>query len=433
MKISQEFLNIDWNSTFQQSDQSWLQDSLNLENSMTSVTFDLALATFVWQSSFINQYLVIDSVSKISYLEIIMLHSNKQSNAAQILFNSSMTDNMFHLSSSYLAMSPFFQSEYQDMLSASSLVLPDLSLSFSHYFNSYYSNSTLDNQPSPVFDAYANNLNFFFGEGYVYFFLFLAYTLFIVYFFVSVLLLKWTLTISTPIVKYFYYFFSVSKETRIQFEVIFQTLIFFLLYWGAVLMTFDDDQEEVIEFIDTQFFLFFTLIILYLVFKYSTHYFSFLESSLNDGRSSVFLTKQFFRDVLNTLSLLLRFYVLLFRINVYDILDDVLDSYYIFLGDFDDDEYFNELFYSIHGTLFFTNDNHDDRSFLLEDEHNFSNDLFYSYFVVWGKLNFFLFFIVEESARLGLAFYISFLIIFEVHSVNCSYKEDSFLEQKKNL
>ena len=210
-------------------------------------------------------------------------------------------------------------------------------------------------------------------------------------------------------------------------------MVFFLLYWGAVLMTFDDDQEEVIEFIDTQFFLFFTLIIIYLVFKYSTHYFSFLESSLNDGRTAVFLTKQFFRDTLNTLSLMLRFYVLLFRINVYDILDDVLDSYYIFLGDFDDDEYFNELFYSIHGTLFFTNDNQDDRSFLLEDENSFSNDLFYSYFVVWGKLNFFLFFIVEESARLGLAFYISFLIIFEVHSVNCSYKEDTFLESKKTL
>jgi hypothetical protein len=196
-------------------------------------------------------------------------------------------------------------------------------------------------------------------------------------------------------------------------------------------MTFDDDQEEVIEFIDTQFFGFFTLIIVYLIFKYSTNYFSFLESSLNDGRSVTLLTKQFFRDVLNTLSLMLRFYVLLFRLNVYDILDDVLDSYYIFLGDFDDDEYFNELFYSIHGTLTFTTDNQDDRSFLLEDENSFSNDLFYSYFLVWGKLNFFLFFMVEEFARLGLAFYISFLIIFEVHSVNASYKEDTFL--KKNL
>jgi hypothetical protein len=426
-------MDIDWNSTFKQSEQLWLQDSLNLEKIANSITFDWSLASFVWQSSFINQYLVIDSVSKISYLDTITLQSHNYSDPSQLLFNFAMSDNMLNLSSSYLTMSPFFQSEYQDMLSTSVLVLPELSLPFSHYFGSYHANSTLSTHPAPVFDAYSNNSNFFFGEGYLYFFLFFSYITFVVYFFVTIIILRWTVTLGTPIVKYFYYFFSVSRETRMQFEVVLQTIVLFLLYWGAVLMTFDDDQEEVIEFIDTQFFLFFTLIILYLIFKHSTHYFSFLESSLNDGRSAVFLTKQFFRDILNTFSLMLRFYVLLFRINVYDMLDDVLDSYYIFIGDFDDDEYFNELFYSIHGTLFFTNDNQDDRSFLLEDENTFSNDLFYSYFVVWGKLNFFLFFLVEETARLGLAFYISFLIIFEVHSVNCSYKEDTFFERKKNL
>jgi hypothetical protein len=147
-------------------------------------------------------------------------------------------------------------------------------------------------------------------------------------------------------------------------------------------MAFDDEFEETIEFVNSGFFVLFTLFVVYLIVKHSVHYFTFLESSLNDGRTAVFLTKQFFRDILNTLSLMLRFYVLIFRINVYDLLDDVLDSYYIFVGDFDDDEYINELFYSLHGTLFFTNDNHDDRSFLLEDESGFHNDLFFLYFIV---------------------------------------------------
>jgi hypothetical protein len=43
----------------------------------------------------------------------------------------------------------------------------------------------------------------------------------------------------------------------------------------------------------------------------------------------------------------------------------------------------------------------------------------------------FLFFTVEEAARLGLAFYICYLIIFEVHSVNCSYREDTYMNIKK--
>ena len=73
---------------------------------------------------------------------------------------------------------------------------------------------------------------------------------------------------------------------------------------------------------------------------------------------------------------------------MYDLIDDILDSYYILIIDFDDDEYLNELFFSLHGTLFFTNDNQDDRSFLFEDENTFSNDLYYLYFIVWGKINF---------------------------------------------
>jgi hypothetical protein len=68
--------------------------------------------------------------------------------------------------------------------------------------------------------------------------------------------------------------------------------------------------------------------------------------------------------------------------NVYDTLEDFFDSYYIFVGDFDDDEYLNELLFSLNNTLFFTIDNQDDRSFLLEDENDFTNDLFYLYFLV---------------------------------------------------
>jgi len=197
-----------------------------------------------------------------------------------------------------------------------------------------------------------------------------------------------------------------------------------------VLMAFDDDQEEVIEFIDTSFFNFLTIIILFLLYRYSIHYFSFLEGSIPDGRAVSYIV-QFYKDALNTFSIMLRFYLLVLRINLYDLIDDILDSYYVVLIDFDDDEYFSELFLSVHGTLFFSNDNHDDRSFLLEDENGFMGDLFYLYFLIFGKIVFFLAFITEEVFRLFLGFYICFLIIFEMHSVNCSYREDLYLNSKK--
>ena len=65
-----------------------------------------------------------------------------------------------------------------------------------------------------------------------------------------------------------------------------------------ILMAFDDDQEEVIEFVDTAFFYFFSFIIFYLCFKHLIHYFAFLEASKTETRSVKFIANQFFADFL---------------------------------------------------------------------------------------------------------------------------------------
>jgi hypothetical protein len=124
------------------------------------------------------------------------------------------------------------------------------------------------------------------------------------------------------------------------------------------------------------------MLTLYFLMRHSIHFFSFLEASIAEGRSNAFIFLQFRADVLALFSFSLRFYMLIFRVNVYDTVEDFLDTYYIFVGDFDDDEYLNELFFSLHGTIFFTMDNHDDRSFLLEDENDFSYDLYFIYFML---------------------------------------------------
>ena len=246
------------------------------------------------------------------------------------------------------------------------------------------------------------------------------------------ILLKWSKFNWSYFLRIYGYIFSISKEIRIQFESVLQSGIFFIFYWAMAVMAFDDDKEELIEYLDSMFFYFFTFILLYFFFKHSIHYFSFLEASSVGSRSVMFIITQFKGDFLAFFSMILRFYSLLLRLNVYDILDDCLDFYYIFIGDFDDDEYIQELFFSIHGTIFFTMDNQDDRSFLLEDENDFFNDLFYMYFVVWGKLFYFLFYTVELAARFGLAFYVIYLVLFEIYGVNCSYREDSYFNTKKN-
>lgn len=432
MRSLNNFLEANWMLTYKSTDQMWLSDSLNWEKTSNLVAADWSLASFIFQSSFVNQHLLIDQVSKTSYLDSILIHANTKNDTINTLYSSFMNDIIVQTNTCFLPLSPLLQSEYQEVLSTTLLVSPELSLVLDDYLATYWLSSTFNNLPAAVFDSYTNNLNYYPSEGLISFMLFGLYIWFLVYFFTTNLSLKWTQPISAHFVRFYYYFFSMSREIRVQLEAVLQTILFILLYWTMAIMAFDDDQEEVIEFMDTSFFNFFSLIIFYLCFKHSIHYFAFLEASVVEGRTVGFIAKQFFRDFLNTFSLMLRFYTLLFRMNVYDNLDDFFDSYYIFVGDFDDDEYLNELFLSIHGTILFTLDNHDDRSFLLEDENDFANDFFYTYFVIWGKLYLFVFFIAELAARLGLAFYIFYLIIFEVHAVNCSYREDTFMNIKKN-
>jgi hypothetical protein len=137
-----------------------------------------------------------------------------------------------------------------------------------------------------------------------------------------------------------------------------------------------------VEMFDLLGFYFFLTIIAFLVYKYSIHYFAFLEATDISGRSVAFITKQFFRDFMGTIGLFLRFFILLFRLNVYDNLDDFYDSYYIFVGDFDDDEYLVDLLFGMHSLLSYEYDVNDDGLTMLEEEPDLLEDLFFIYFNV---------------------------------------------------
>jgi hypothetical protein len=220
---------------------------------------------------------------------------------------------------------------------------------------------------------------------------------------------------------------------RVQYEAVLKTFFFILFYFSLMIATFDDDQEEILEFINGMCFNVLLFFFAYLIFKYSVHFFSFLEASVAEGRSIAFVAKQCTRDLINSGALLLRVLTLVVRLNIYDAVDDFLDSYYIFIGDFDDDEYFNDLFFSMFTTMFFDTDVNDDRSFFLEDEIDLTGDLFSLYFIVWGKFSLFTFFIVEEILRVALALFITYLIMFEVQAVNRSYLEDTYFSVQKTF
>lgn len=422
-----------WLESYLDNDTLFLESALNWEDAFYVALSDLTIYSFLSTPFFSNSHFFLDSFTKLSFIDVIFMTESNKLKFTRELYDFFIWDIANNVFNKYFPTQFFFYTDYQDYISILLKYSPELITALDDYVNVYWLSQVLASTPTSVFDLFNDNsvsaLNDFLEFTLLFFFF-----IFLAIFFINLFgLSKWSQSNDSYLGRFVYYAYSLAKESRIQFEAMLQTLFFFIFYWSMLVATFDDDQEELIEIFDSSFFYFFCGLILFLIFKYSQHYFAFLEASVSEGRSVSFVSKQFFRDFINTFALLLRFFILLFRLNVYDTLDDFYDSYYIFVGDFDDDEYFSELFASFTSFYFYDFDNNDDRAFSLEDESDFFLDIFYLYFICWGKLYLFIFFILEEILRLSLAFYICYLIIFEVHAVNCSYLEDNyFLSVKKN-
>ena len=421
----------DWLLIYINNDNIWIEESLNWENILNLTFLEFSPCLYLITSFFYNNLLFINFFTKISFLDIILLIEIKI-NFSQQLYNLFLFDFINLIFVNNLFIQFFFYSDYQDFLIILLYYSPELLLILNEFLNSYFISNIFDYSSSIVFDFFTDHLNTQISEFIEYFVLFF-YFIWIIIFMINIFrIFKWNNHLELYFIRIYNYLFSITKEISIQFELILQFFFFIIFYWIMLIAIFDDDKEELIEMLDVSYFFFFIYIIFYLIYKYSQHYFSFLEASIIEGKSVLFIFKQFFRDFINTFALLLRFIILLFRLNIYDTLDDFYDSYYIYIGDFDDDEYISELFFSYHSLLFYNLENNGDMSFSYKEENEFILDFFFIYFLCWTKFFTFIFFILEEILRISLASYICYLIIFEIHSVNCSYIEDIYFFNKKS-
>jgi len=267
---------------------------------------------------------------------------------------------------------------------------------------------------------------------------FLTFFMFLLMFYIVLILTLavpsavWTRLSNISIFRSVRYLISKSVESRLQFEAVLASLIIFLVYFVIAIMAYDDNQEEVLALFVDSYLIFFVLTVIYLVYKHSVHFLAFLGLAVKEGRSVSFVAKQFFKDGLNILSIVFRLGIVILRFEVYDGLDDFFDSYYIFLADFNEENYYEESVSALFESSNFFSDNKSDVDVKLEDSSNTSLfNLHYLYTLVWDKLFFFFFLIIEEVARLSLAFYVFYLIVFEVYSVNVSYNSDQYIIVKK--
>lgn len=430
MKFTAEF---NWLESYLDNDTFWLEDVLNWDETFDLVLSDYNLFSFLTSAFFVNSHFFLDSLTKMSFIDVMFFQESDSQNFSKELFDLMMWDNLTSIYNTFLSLQMIFYTDYQDFMVLILHHSPELSLALVDYVNTYWLNSTLSSTPSAVFDVFSDSMNSSLSEFIEYFVAFFAFVWGIIFFVGIFRITKWTNPLEIYFVRIENYVFWMSRETRTQFEAALKAAFFVLFYFSMMIATFDDDQEEILEFFNGMCFNFFLFMLVFLAYRYSIHFFTFLEASVSEGRTANFVTKQFFKDVMTVASFVLRTLTLMVRLNIYDTVDDLLDSYYIFLGDFDDDEYFADLFFSMFTVMFFDTDVNDDRSFFLEDETDLAGDLFTLYFIVWGKFSLFLFFVIEEVARVALALYITYLIMFEVHAVNRSYVEDTYFGTKRTL
>jgi len=172
MKTTNLFIETNWTSTYKNSDQLWVNDSLNWDKTFELTTFDWTFISFIFNSSFLNQYQLIDQITKISYLDILLINSVIKSNNTQLLYDSYTNDLIIYLNIHSLSLTPLLQSDYQENLTNIVFLAPELSIFLNNYFSSVYLNNIINLTPVPVFDLFLNNFNFYFNNTLLYFFIF---------------------------------------------------------------------------------------------------------------------------------------------------------------------------------------------------------------------------------------------------------------------
>ena len=427
MKFTSEF---NWYVSYIDTDMLWLEESLNWDDVFELSTTEYNLVSVLVVATFLNTHHLLDWCVKLAFSDLVLLADTTTLLSFKSFFLNFIHDDTTTFISLMLQLPHLFYSDFQDLMSTIIYYSPDLVFSLHLMISEHWLGGTMLVAPALVFDSYqdvtsASHAEF--TEYMIAFIPFLSYTL----------LLISTIRINTLfggndsyVTRAYFYLYSLSNEVRFQLEASLQVFFFVFMYTSMMIATFDDSQEELLEFFNTMCYYFFLFTMIYYLYKYSFHYFSFLEAAKGDSKSTLAFS-QFLFDALNIIAFVLRFLVLMIRLNIYDSVDDVLDSYYIFMADFDEEEYFSDTFFSMFSVMSFDIDVNDDRSFQFEDELDFSADLFTVYFLIWGKFSYFWLFILEEIARVSLALYVTYLLIFEINAVNRSFVEDMYFSSKR--
>ena len=253
----------------------------------------------------------------------------------------------------------------------------------------------------------------------------------------SIFVLILTLFVNTKYIKqlniyyltFFKYFYSKSHQVGVDYRFMLLAFSLFFLYWSFIILTYDENSYSIIELMNAWLFYSFIFSIVYTLTKLSFYALPLLELTISSKSNFALFVIQFGKDAFAWYGLVLRIASLLIRLTLYDTLDDLIESYYVFFDDFIDDSGTTVFFISSYEeNLNFSLDNKE-QTLDTNEKFFYSFDLYLAYINILQGLFTFWFFLLEELFRLILGTFIMYIILIELYSGLLSYSETTL---KKN-
>ena len=119
---------------------------------------------------------MLDSSTKLSYLDVLLIASSGRNYDAATLYHSFLHDTYLIFVLRYFNILPSFISSYQDLFTVSLIFTPEVILAFNEYFNSFYHFFFLNSVAVACFDSYTSNMTYSIQEGLSSVFLFFLFS-----------------------------------------------------------------------------------------------------------------------------------------------------------------------------------------------------------------------------------------------------------------
>ena len=299
-----------WFTNYVESDILWLDESLNWDESLNSVVADYVPLLSLTSSYFTNTHFATDWLAVSSFIEPVLMFEIVETFQPMILFLAFVVDLAIELNITYAMHGFLLHADYQDWVTTLIYHAPELILAIHDWNSLVFSSNTYAASAGAVFDVFQDTPSSKISEFVESFVLLLGYV-WLSTLAINVLRLQPVARAVNPMLSRFYYYAaSYAAESRLQMNAVIEASFLAFAFLLMMVMTFDDDREEIIEFFNLHLFYLFLLTFVLHAWKYSVHYLSFLDASRMSSSSVVFIAGQFLFDLLNLIGFALRFILL---------------------------------------------------------------------------------------------------------------------------